>query len=107
VFSVSASVGTRSFAAGFVQLPSFPAAVDRLKDVNVIFNEDLFDQIVLRVLFESFGQCHCTFPEIGQNPVSGMRHNASPDHNAIAFQDSPDKARNETKQCAQKCKVEA
>jgi hypothetical protein len=52
---LSASVEMRSFAAGFVQLPPLPAAVDRLKDVDVIFNEDLFNEPVLRVLFESFG----------------------------------------------------
>jgi hypothetical protein len=57
--AASASIVQRSLAAGFAEMPSFPAAIGRLNDVNVIFDEDLFDQAKLRVLFEPLRHGHC------------------------------------------------
>jgi hypothetical protein len=69
----SASIRQRSFAAGLAEIPSFPSAVSRLNDMNVIFNKDLFDEPELRVIpLEPLHESHRRLSKFRQDPVSGM-----------------------------------
>jgi hypothetical protein len=64
-----------------------------LNDVNVIFYEDLFDETVLRIALKAFGQRHRRFAEVREDPVSGMRHDVSPEHLRSPYKKRPEKAR--------------
>src|SRR6476620_11033173 len=66
---------SRSFAAGFAEMPSFPTAIGRLNDVNVIFNKDLFNETELGIPLKFLHESHRRLSKFRQDPVRGVRHN--------------------------------